>query len=457
MAATGYDAAGGSHMPTRPRARLAGLVLAAVPLLAGAAQWPRMTGDSPLHRDALPPARIAAIVDEARRVAAVPHPDTPVTPLPAHWQTLDPDTLATLLRMPDWETVVQSDRTDGVLLQQAAAWDLLDFHRPSDLARLWGHVWPESLRPTPDSAPFSFGAAYEPDPSWAPLPRAMAALLQCLPHEAWTAAGDPLVEANRQPWAWAWGGGYTDPDGFRPCVERTARFVEIDGGYGPPHDPPDVVPRVVDVLKDRLAAALHVDGCSRSGPDSCLLLLEALAALDPNDARLPGLVRRLEPGFALDAPIDVPDVAAPDTTGAQDVDARAALAVPETEALRRLAFLQTKTRLLLHRPENWPAGELDRTVAQGTRAGLALGLAWSRMSWRAPHHLRRDVDVRPLLAAPVEHHLARSQQALGQTIASEHACRYADLPTDIIDPFAGTRDFWSAYLDANRRAGHPCR
>ncbi|MGY3266874.1 hypothetical protein [Lysobacter sp. HA35] len=446
-----------THRWTR---RIAALAFACLPLMAGAATpWPRMTGESPLHPDLLPPDRVAAIVAEAQRVAAVRHPGTPVTPLPDAWETLDRQTLAALIRMPVWaqiENPVHDDTHDsaGVLLDQAATWDLLEFRRPSDVARLWAHLWPESVeRPVENDRHFIFGTGYMPDPTWSVRSRAMASILGCLPNEAWELDADVMVERNRRHWAQSDRGD----DAFRGCVERTARFLETDEGYTPPHDPPGIENAVVELLKDRFTAEIAVDGCSRPGPDGCLVLLDAVLSLDGNDPRLPGLFRRIEPGFQLDTPIDVPDITPSNDDGPSPNDAR--LEVPEGEALRRIVYLRLKTRQLLRRPEHWPAGELDRTLAQAARAGLVLNDVRSRMSRqrnREVYGIDYDAWLRDLVKPDVARRIAGSQRALAVELARAAPCRYAEQGRDEWDVFTGTADFWTTYNALSKQSGTTC-
>lgn len=437
----------------------AALALTCVSALAAAApSWPRMTGDSPLHPDALPPERVAAIIEEARHVASLPHPDTSATHLPARWATLDRNTLAALIRMPQWTSIPQwgaYDGTRGILLQQAAAWDLLDFRRPSDVARLWRHLWPEMAQhPVKNDRHYPFGIGYSPDPTWAVRPRAMAAILGCLPHEAWELDGDVMVERNRRRWA----SGDQGPGVFRRCAEQRARFTEPDERYGPPHDPPGIVDEVIDLLKDRFYALIVQDGCSRPGPDGCLVLLDALLSLDRNDPRLPGLFRAVEPGFRLDSPIEVPVVVRSMDRDAPSLD-DARLEVPEGEALRRMVYLRLKTRQLLHRPENWPAGELDRTLVQAVRAGLALEAARSGMSLY--RHVRvsgieYNAWLGDLVTPEVARRVADSQRAFGRELARTMPCMPVREQRNEWDPFTGTTDLWQAYRSELQRMGRRC-
>src|SRR4249919_3101533 len=106
----------------------------------------KVSGDTPVRADALPKSDVDAIVVEAASIADQPR-STALTPLPARWRTLDPARLSDLLSMPAFAEIPYGPR--GVLLNQAATWDLLSFRRPSDAAVLWERVWPRGQNGDP--------------------------------------------------------------------------------------------------------------------------------------------------------------------------------------------------------------------------------------------------------------------------------------------------------------------
>lgn len=93
---------------------------------------------------ALSAADFAAIVSEAKTVPQ--HAPLPNVPppwrgilLPKTWHTLTRAKLAEMLTMPQFGGIPHPVRQ--VLIDQAATWDLLDYRRPSDAAKLWERLW----------------------------------------------------------------------------------------------------------------------------------------------------------------------------------------------------------------------------------------------------------------------------------------------------------------------------
>ena len=392
----------------------------------------RFSAESPVHADALSKADFDAIVAEADVVASQPR-KTYIVPLPVHWRTLAPARLLAMLSMPGFGHIADSPR--GVLLDQAATWDLLSYRRPSDAASLWERVWPRR----PYHAEHDFG--YMPDPNWAAIPRALTTLFRCFPDHAWTAPEDPSVWALRQPVSGGWG-NEQDWDGFRACVPNGS-FDELTR---PDHAG---MQAVLAVLKTKFTDELMTDRCTRPGPDSCLLVYQALFSLDRRNPQLTSILKVMEPSFTLDAPIVVPTVVEP--TSGSDVspaDARA-LDATQAEVLRRTIFVTLKLPVLLQAPTAWPHGELQRTLEQATR--LAVLLARLEHLDRGRHQLfgRYYADPWQWIDSKVDAGVAGSQRALGADYARQDGCGLAELSIK-----GGTPSFWQGYVADNIRLRH---
>ncbi|HEV8692757.1 MAG TPA: hypothetical protein VGQ93_01005, partial [Lysobacter sp.] len=396
----------------------------------------QVSGDTPMRADALPKSDVDAIVAEATAIADQPR-TTAVTPLPAQWRTLDPVRLSALLSMPAFAEIPHGPR--GVLLNQAATWDLLSFRRPSDAAALWERLWPRGPNGDPKAAPNGSGMAYLPDPTWSPTAMAMTTIFACFPTIAWSAPDDPMVWAARDlgdDLVWR---GERNWDGFRRCIPDGAFFSDTR---------PDKagLAAVTAVLKTKLSDELLADGCSRPGPDSCMLLFRALFALDQRNPQLPAILRLMEPTFDLDAPIEVPAIKEPQWNKDPSSSDLQALQGPETEALRRSFFLKLKLPVLLHNPSAWPPGELERTLEQATRFTVVLVRIRKLETYR---HQKFD----PYFGSPrgwvkLEARLAPSQRALGASYAQREACALAEMHVE-----GGSDPFWQGYVVENIRQG----
>src|SRR4249919_733245 len=424
------------------RARIACLVIA----LMSAVTWSahagtpslKVSGDSTVRVDALPKSDVDAIVAEAASVADQPR-STALTPLPARWRTLDPARLSDLLSMPAFAEIPYGPR--GVLLNQAATWDLLSFRRPSDAAVLWERVWPRGQNGDPKAAPNdSGGIGYLPDPTWSPTAMAMSTIFACFPRTVWSAPEDPMVWAVRNPAAWQWRNeqGW---DGFRRCIPGGAFF---------PDTRPDKagLDAVTALLKTKLSDALLADGCSRPGPDSCMLLFQALSSLDPRNRQLPAILQLMEPDFDLDAPLKLPEVKEPQFGNDLSPSDLQALHGPETEALRRNIFLTHKLPVLLRDPEAWPPGELERTLKQATQFTVLLARIQKLETFRHQKFDRYFNNPWQLIDAEVAVRVAPSQRELGAAYARRDACALAEL-----DVNWGTIPFWQGYVVENVRQG----
>ncbi|GAB3359560.1 PA3715 family protein [Lysobacter tyrosinilyticus] len=396
---------------------------------------PRFTADTPVR--ALPQAEFDAIVAEATAVGSRPR-KTFVQPLPAHWRTLDPTRLSAMLTMPAFAQI--PEHTRGVLLNQAATWDLLSFRRPSDAAALWERIWPRAYYVDPKAAPNSEGIGYEPDPTWTPEAMALSTIFACFPREVWAAEGDAALWAMRNPGPWQWE-NYSGWDGFRECLPEGAFFSETRPNR-------KGLAAMAEVLRRKFTDALLTDGCSRPGPDSCMLLYQALFALDRRNPQLPELLKRMEPSFDLSAPIELPPVR-PSRDEPSDGELQA-LYAPETEALRRNLFVTLKLPVLLQEPAAWPTGELERTLEQAARYTVLLAriekLKAYRRNWSMDRYYGNPwqwIDAR------LEPRVAAQLRSLGAGYAQREGCAVAGFDMEHIPA-----TFWQGYVMENIRLGH---
>ena len=405
-------------------------------LPAAATPAAQFSADTPVRADALPQADFDAIVAEATEVASQPR-KTSVVPLPAHWRTLDRTRLLAVLAMPAFAQIPTSTR--GVLLDQAATWDLLAYRRPSDAAALWERLWPRADHVAPGEAPNSSGIGYEPDPTWSPGAMAITTLFGCFPRMVWGAPEDPSVWAVRDPVSWQWRNeqGW---DGFRDCVPTQFWDDTRPTAAG--------MAALLAVLQAKFGDQLLSDGCSRPGPDSCLLLFQALFSLDRRDPRLGRIIQVMEPAF-VDTPIAMPALAEPEHGGERSPADRQALGVAEAEVLRRTIFLTLKLPVLLREPAAWPTGELSRSLQRAMR--LAVQLARIQRLYQGRHQLfeRYYADPWQWVDAAVDAAVADSQRELGAAYAQHEGCALAELEVK-----GGTPSFWQGYVLDNLRRGH---
>lgn len=402
------------------------LLLSTSPSAWADAQIEKFSGDTPMRADALGTSEFDAIVAEAQSVAQAPR-STSVVPLPAHWKTLDAGKLVAMMRMPAFVEIPESTR--GVLLDQAATWDLLEFRRPSDAAVLWERLWPRAAGADPKKAPNgSDGIGYLPDPTWSTTARAMSTIFACFPGVAWSGAEDPAVFALRNPDAWQWrnDAGW---DGFRRCVPQGAFFDDTR---------PDKAgtQALLELLRTKFRAELIEDRCSRPGPDSCLLLFQALFSLDQSDPELPRVLKGMAPSFHLDQAIGLPATSE-------------ALDAAETEVLRRMVFLTLKLPVLLRYPGAWPVGERERTFVQATELTVLFARLEQRNTARHQMFDRYYSSPWQWVDATQDASLADTQRRLGVDAARKDACALGTLPADEGIPF-----FWQGYALENIRLGH---
>lgn len=405
---------------------------ALAPTAWAAAQAPaRMTATTPADPQALSAADFAAIVAEARDVPRNLPPDGHIG-LPATWHSLTPARLAAMLAMPQFGDIPQGIRP--VLIDQAASWDLFDYQRPSDAAALWGRLRSENVENRTAWEFFS----YIPDPTWSPTSLAMAAVFKCFPRAAWMSA-DPVVYAVTRNDAWQWDMGRGAAD-MRGCLP------EIASGSVP--WTPSLVAQVTAILSRKFSAELSEDGCTRHGPDSCLVIFQALYGLNPDNTGLPALLQKMQPSF--DVGISWMDSARRDSTTDKMADKLHA------QLIQRMAFLSVKLPVVIDQPAAWPAHELENTLAQAFDASARLqqlqDLNYARYNYRNAY---RDL-INPVhwLSGRRGREAAPALRALAGAYAQTHGCAIPPIAQDQPITHDGMAAFKRAHAIANLRQGN---
>ncbi|MEO7936838.1 MAG: hypothetical protein ABIR27_11320 [Dokdonella sp.] len=328
----------------------------------------------------------------------------------------------------------------GVLLDQAATWDLLTFQRPSDAARLWNRVWPLRYIGEPHGRPNSNGIVYAPDPTWTPTANAISTLFACFPGSVWD-VDDPLVYAERHSIAWQWQ-NYSGWDGFLKCVPHGAFFEDTR----PDQAGLDALRRV---LSEKFTAALSADGCRRPGPDDCMLQFLALSSLDPRNPRLPKLLQIIERSVDLEPLMAIPEFADSANRDGLSAEELKAIEIPEAVALRKIILLTLKIPLLLKDPSAWPPGELGRVLSQATDLSILLARIQVKKQFRYQRFERYYSNPWQWIDAGIDSATSASQRKLGSAYAGREACAIASLQTK-----GGTASFWQGYIIENIRLGH---
>lgn len=209
------------------------------------------------------------------------------TPTSQPWRTLTRERLVQLLQGDELARIPRFEGL-GPLIDQAGAWDLLRFDKPSDVRAQWWRwsrpqdrtlVDPAAARPSLPSSGFGLVA----DAGYSDEAGAFVALWNCLPPAAWQVAHQhPMLWALEQGQIW----DVPNDFDFGSCVRR-----QPEGTGVPPPPGTDTArgQRSARVIADRLVGHLRRSGCSGSGPDDCLVVLHALLSLAPTRAELPGL------------------------------------------------------------------------------------------------------------------------------------------------------------------------
>ena len=268
-------------LKSRPWARLPRLPqgIACGLLLWAAAAAPAQPGT------AASPAPMAELVAEARerRLAR--------TPSSQPWRTLTRERLAQMLQGDDL-TLLPPFEGLGAVIDQAGAWDLLRFDKPSDVrAQWWRWTLPAQRRVVDPAAarqelPLpNFGL--HADAAYSDEAGAFVALWNCLPPAAWFVTHQhPMLWALEQvrPWDEA------SAADFGGCVRQQS---ETSAGSSPNAAATVRGMRSARLIADRLISHLQHQGCSGSGPDDCLVVLQALLSLAPTRPELPALGLRV--------------------------------------------------------------------------------------------------------------------------------------------------------------------
>jgi hypothetical protein len=201
----------------------------------------------------------------------------------AAWESLDRARLARMLNMPEFAALPEK----SALLNQAAAWELMYFEKPSDAQAMWRRWLPGNGIGEPVGAGYARAEApriQDANERWGREAAAMAALLQCLPAAAWREKWSPTA---------AWHAAVFRLSDWQPRFGPCVRGQDDEGGN------PGRGAMSAAVLERKLSAYLLANGCRGEGPDDCLLLLNALVSLSPRHPDLPRIIALLAPSFAL--------------------------------------------------------------------------------------------------------------------------------------------------------------
>jgi hypothetical protein len=387
----------------------------------------RITAQTPSRPDALTPTEFAAIVNEAASVPRNVPPNGGIL-LPKSWHSLTRDKLAAMLTMPRLGEIPHFVRQ--VLIDQAATWDLFDYKRPSDAAELWGRVWSVDVK---YQSAWDF-FTYIPDATWSPTSLAMASVFKCFPRTVWTST-NPVVDAVEHNYGWVWDQG-RGAAGMGDCLP------DVGGSYV--QWTPSLRAQVSDILTRKFSAELLEDGCTRNGPDSCLLVFQALYGLDPHASNLPALLRKMQPSFF------GPEPSGWTFAGKDDSALKVADAL-RTQLTQRLAFITAELPVLLDHPDAWPDGETERALGDALHASIRLyqlqQLDFRRYYYRADRDL---INPWHWLSGARGQQVAPIMRSLGQSVARTLGCQLGEPATKI------TQAFLYGYAIENIRLGNPC-
>lgn len=392
----------------------------------------------------LPPEEFNAVVAEAKRRRRGEDP------VGRDWQLLDREKLVRLMGMPEFVNL--PDDVKEILVNQAGAWELMRFDKPSDAMAMWARWYPGRI--DIPVGPFDRRAqqpdAFNADARWAPESAAMMALFKCLPAAAWNVRHqEPMI------WVIEQGSGWDVPNAFAfgQCVRQ-----QDDSVYAPSPRAPDT-PRgkvSAQILEVKFSRYLLQHGCTGQGPDRCLPLLYALQSLNPGHDKLPAILQRIEPDFALSEELHIPE-ALPTKRGRLNEAEYDIVHAMRRAAMRKAIFLSMKFPVLLARPSEWPVSELDKDLEillkltmtleetgiplLAVNDGLELGRQLFADSW-APVKSAADwsQDVR------------RALQDLGRKSADKWNCDQTHGRDELSAPF------WLGYGFAKlARSEPPCR
>jgi hypothetical protein len=391
----------------------------------------------------LPKAEFDAVVAEAVEIYKQDHRFKPFQHPRAQWRTLDRDKLARLLEMPEFAALDNVPKEP--LIDQAGAWDLMPFDSPAAALAQWEKWLPaEARKPVkPGSRDVDRPYAYCADYRWAPVASANVALMHCYPNPAWYVRHDePML------WTLQYGGSWDQPNvfDFGQCV------LQQGDECSPPWPKGAPTPRgksSAAILEGVLSRYLLANGRRGEGPNRCLPMLHALRSLDPRHESLVPILKTIEPGFALDQDITVPEAVRERRSAEMEADLDRARDIAR-QVLTRYLFLVAKIPVLLAKPDAWPAGEIERSVGHVVNLALKLNVA---LRLKNPYHLPEAeyygqrsfanpwAALTPggVMPAAVEAALRK----LGREMAAAAGCGLAE---------RGIRDipaaFWIAYAEA---------
>lgn len=335
-----------------------------------------------LHAQPLTPDEFGAVLAEVE--AMVKTNENDVTRFVVQQAT--PQRIERFYETPQLATQRKRLRENGLIFGGLGG-KLLAFDRPADVLAKMERWFPTEMaewraeRGDGIRGPYLFG----PYTNWQAEPTAFMILWKCLPRSAW-------VYPDRHPFARALndfhlmhplGGG--DPGGRNLSLGYCARE---NAGYRPPRTEAEVPAAhaqaramgelAAPVLVDRFDRVLQAQGCRGTGPEDCVLLLNAWASLRPDDPVLARRIQELEAQVAPDAtlpplrrPVDPADSEATADDTQDQFDA----------GLRIGGFLQAKVRSVLAQPEGWPEDALARTFAQVSDLRRRMALAYA-VRWR---------------------------------------------------------------------------
>lgn len=279
------------------------------------------------------------------------------------WQSLDPDKLRRMLQMPAFAAL--SDGTKEPLIDQAGAWNLLTFERPSDALALWAMLFPDRHIGQPINPQHGTRLpslhVYRADEPWAIESAATMIMMSCLSPPVWHIyQEDPMLWAMRSNTSWEVPNSFN----FGMCVRKSTPA----NGPGRWSRPPDTEygGKISAVLEDKFSRLLLRQGCTGKGPDSCLYLMYALAALNPSHPQWPAILKKTAPAFGLETP---------PPTGTTD---REALIAARTAIARQMIYLGIRLQVLSHSTATWPddgmgsMGTLRATIDQILAQALVL-------------------------------------------------------------------------------------
>ncbi|MDQ1923314.1 hypothetical protein [Massilia pseudoviolaceinigra] len=355
-------------------------------------------------------ARFAAIAAEARRRARQEDP------VAQSWSTLDRATLARMTRMPDF--VALDSTAKEALIDQAGAWDLLPFDKPSDAQALWAFWYPERGIDKP-VGPLGAGSGiirrpdvFYADAGWGREAGAQVALMRCLPPPIWHVQ-------HTEPMLWAMENGvfWGLPHEFGQCV----RMQSNDNRPAP--DVPLTARGAgsAAILEQKLSDYLLAQRCAGKGADSCLPLLHALISLNPDAVRLPAILNAIEPGFALATPLQIPSHLA-DRNGDLSAAENADLMALKRVAVHRLIFITAKLSVLLRHTAPWPPGELEQSWRKAFELGMLLHTANAmQASLHDGLNVETSAFANPWALLPKEATLSPATQEIVVRLGREYA------------------------------------